>query len=115
MKQEQRRFNILRDALGNYDDLRSHVFEIKMNEQGDLDSALKILLFDLEELRAQYGLEVFASDELWGEMRPFSYSSLRVADVIDENGDIAGPPYLYVHWDDSKENIAIFQEIAERT
>lgn len=107
-----RHYFMLKDSLGNQEDLRSHLFEIMSLQKVSSMEALRILNDDIAFLSKTFGVELCESVEIFGSMKAVGLRNLTLPEIIDNSDGIAGPPYLYIYWEDNEENISVFKELS---
>ncbi|UWQ81126.1 hypothetical protein K3725_09095 [Leisingera sp. S132] len=94
---------IASDAWDIYEDLYSFVNE-RMSIGDSADEAVAKINDAIEFLKGKVEIEIFVSDEPYGDMRPTTRTCFKTSELISRNGNWAGPPYYYAHLELSEEN-----------
>lgn len=87
-------------AISAFDDFES-AFEtycdITFKLPLEAEQAVEILNGIVQSIRTRFQLDLFVSDTVYGEMRMIEFRRLEPYEVVNQRGEIAGPPYYYNH------------------
>ena len=89
--------NIALDAFDDFQLVAHSVLEISKQYQMDRGVAWEEFQRRFNRLSQDMPLTFFVSGSFFGEMEAISHLRVGYEDVFDAEGNVAGPPYVYVH------------------
>jgi len=91
------------DAYDDFDEIFGH-FKVIMEATGnDSSKTIENLNRRLNELAKVLPVKMFVANKVYGEMEEVAFRKLKATDLVTDKGQLAGPPYYYLHIEASED------------
>ena len=102
---EQHDYDILLNAFDDFEDIFTIFQSLDATEEVECHSTIDLVNERLEYLAQNAGLKIAVSDTCYGEMTFIEMRSISKAEIVNDTGKLAGPPFYYVHLPYSAESM----------
>lgn len=94
---------IVTSSEEDYTEIYSLVTYISKKLGIEIPEASQLFFKACDRLRKTVPLEIFSSEKVYGEMKSENWRELHANEIVNDAGDLSGPPYYYIRVNTSQD------------